>query len=114
MDYRRLSTLDLLNTGILNKPMPETDIPEDRERFEDCEDPDTWGYIGNDAVLAAVEDGKVVSAPNYYGIPYLWKDDDGRYQCRLLQYRNVTEAYEFKFAENAVHWFKEVYHRTDG
>jgi hypothetical protein len=112
MDTRRLSTADILVGGILNVRPPKTAIPDDRERVEG--QGDDWAYIGNEAVVAALDAGKVVSAPNYYGIPHVWKASEGVYRGTLLQYRAITEDETFTSAESAAEWFEEMYYRTDG
>lgn len=113
MDPRKLDTGDVLSMGILNKPAPTTDIPKDRERVSATGGAD-FLYIGAGAVEEAVNAGKVVHASNYYGLPYLWRDEAGRYQGRLLQYRSVTESPSFDDVHEAAAWFSDRYHETDG
>lgn len=108
----RLDTGQLLALGILEKPVPQTDVPEDRESVDALDDT-TWGYIGHERVTEALEDGKVVSASNYYGLPYLWKEGDV-YRGTLLQYRAVTENPTFATIDEALEWFESRYHETDG
>lgn len=109
MDTRRLSTGDVLALGIIDKPMPKTDIPTDREEVSlDIEYPPGPEWVGTgrmspDKVAEAVESGAVVHS-EYYGIPHLWKDGD-RYRGALLQYRAVTESPEFDTLGAAVEWF---------
>lgn len=107
---RRLDTRQVLDSGILYSPAPETDLPVDRERFDASGD----SYAGTEAVIAALETGKLVEAPNYYGVLYAWKGDDGMYHGTLLQYRSVTEDPTFATAEDAEVWFHDTYHSTDG
>lgn len=108
----RLDTADMLYSGILDLPVPKTDIPEDRDRFEGAGD--DCCFVGVAAVVAALEDDKVVTAPNYYGIPYAWKQADGVYRGTLLQYRRVTEAHTFATVTEVAEWFESRYHATDG
>lgn len=104
MDTRRLSTGDVLAQGIINKPLPKTDIPNGRpERQFDAYD----GKPGDDELLAAIERGEVLVCSEYYGIPHAWKDGEG-YRGALLQYRAVTESPEFDTATAAVEWFTET------
>lgn len=106
MDNRRLSTGDLLASGLINQPAPKTEIPTDREEVE---------HGGDEAsVIAAIEAGKVVSASNYYGIPNVWKAAEGVYRGTLLQYRSVTEDPTFATAEAAAEWFIDRRESTDG
>lgn len=110
MDERRLSTGDILNAGMLGVPAPTTEIPKDRETFHAGGDE----YVGRDAVLAALEEGKVVESPNYYGIPHIWKAGDGVYRGTLLQYRAVSEDPTFATAEEAEAWFSATNSATIG
>jgi hypothetical protein len=112
MDNRRLSTSDILAMGIINQPTPVTDIPDDRDRVDG--QGEDWAYIGNEAVIAALDAGKLVSASNYYGIPNVWKVAEGEYRGALLQYRNVTESPSFTTAADAEEWFADRYASTDG
>lgn len=113
MDERRLSTGDILVSGLLNKPTPITDIPTDRETINGKGE-DWGGYIGNDAVAAAIEAGKLVEASNYYGIPCAWKAESGVYRGCLLQYRSVTESPVFATAAQAAEWFGTTCEATEG
>lgn len=112
MDDRRLSTADVLAMGIIDKPIPVTDIPKDRERVSGSSD--MGAYVGDEAVAAAIEAGSLVTSPNYYGIPYAWKAGSGKYCGRLLQYRAVTASETFATIDDVVGWFGDTYHRTDG
>lgn len=111
MDDRRLSTGDVLAMGILNRGVPETEIPKGRERFSASFE---YEYEGRAAVLGALEAGQVVESSNYYGIPLIWKQAEGVYRGTLLQYRNVTEAPTFATAEEAVDWFERTAAQTAG
>lgn len=112
VDDRRLSAADLIGMGILNVPAPTTDVPEDRESFDPSGE--SWSYVGDEAVAAALEAGKLAQALNYHGIPSAWKADDGSYRLILLQYRAVTEDATFATASEAAERFGELYHQTDG
>lgn len=113
MDHRRFDTGQLMARGILNVPVPETDIPEDRESVE-YDSEEGWRDISTEAeIREAVEAGKVVRSPNYYGIPNLWKEGES-YRGTLLQYRNVTEAPAFADLDDAVEWFVDRFYATDG
>jgi hypothetical protein len=98
VDTRRLNTGQVIAAGILNRPMPRTDIPSDREVVEIDFD------VSPEAITEAVERGAVVVCSEYYGIPNLWKDGEVYRGC-LLQYRAVTEAPVFDALEPAVEWF---------
>lgn len=111
MDPRRMDTLAAMTGGIFGKPIPTTSIPNDREDVRGAGD--DWSYIGNEAVIAALEAGKLVSASNYYGIPHVWKATDGVYRGTLLQYRSVTDDPTFATAREAAEWFEATYHATD-
>lgn len=107
MDHRRLSTADFLAMGMLSRPAPKTEIPEDREHCDvNVEQP------SDEALREALEAGKVLSVANCYGITYLWKA--GVYRGTLLQYRAVTESPTFDAAEPALEWFRERCDSTDG
>ncbi len=110
MDGRRYSTQEALNAGILSKPTPQTDIPEDREQVgSDYE----YAYIGREAVQSHIEGGAVVSASNYYGIPQIWKEGE-KYRGVLLQYRSVTADETFHNITDALDWFEETAGATSG
>lgn len=102
MDYRRLNTQDILNSGILDKPIPQTAIPEDRALLELSGDE----YPEEAEILEGLRGLKVVKAPNYYGIPVVWIDGECWHGV-LLQYREVTEDKMFKTESEAVRWFME-------
>lgn len=104
MDSRRLSTADLLITGILGQPIPATDIPKDRE---EC-DPRGSASAGSE-----LDAGKLLYVPEYYGIVAGWKDEHG-YHGRLLQYRNVTECPDFATAEDLLAWFHATVGEMEG
>lgn len=108
MDERRIDTAGFLAMGGLNRPVPETDIPETRERAE-------WEDVRGDGKIAeALDAGKLVNACNYYGIPYAWREAEGAYRGILLQYRVVTESVTFATAVECADWFDDVARRTDG
>jgi len=101
MDTRRLSTGDVLAAGIIDKPIPQTDIPRDRPEQEY----DAYDHTPEpDELLAALERGDVLHCSEYYGIPHAWRDGDVYRGC-LLQYRAVTESPRFETAESALDWF---------
>lgn len=101
MDPRRLDTEQALAAGIINIPLPETDIPEDREDVSY----DIYEPMSADELIKALDEGKVVSCPEYYGIPNIWREAEDDYRGTLLQYRSVSEAPQFATAEDAVEWF---------
>jgi hypothetical protein len=103
MDQRRLSTSDVLAMGITNMPAPETDIPEDRDEVQY----DVYEPITPKAMKDALEEGRVIYCPEYYGIPNIWKEGD-IYRGTLLQYRSVTESPDFESADDAIVWFMET------
>jgi hypothetical protein len=113
MDNRRLSTADILASGIYLRTPPETEIPEDRETVSGA-DRDSYSCIPEEQVIAALEAGKIVESPNYYGIPHVWKQAEGVYRGALLQYCNVTEDPTFTTAQEAAEWFRDRYFATDG
>jgi len=53
-----------------------------------------------------VEEGKVVTAPKDYDIPYLWKDDDGTYQGFLVHFGDDMESLTFPDLDAALDWFR--------
>jgi hypothetical protein len=114
MDLTRLDTAAVLAGGILSRPAPKRNAPPDAERFDaSAEQSDGYeGYAGNQAVIAAIDSGKVVTAFNYYGIPELWKAADGTYRGELFQYCNCAEAPTFATAIKAAEWFAERYETT--
>ena len=112
MDPRRLDTMGVIAAGILNRGVPDTDVPDDREEFDGSGD--SWEYVGDDAVVEALDRGDLVRASNYYGIPYVWKAADGVYRGQLLQYRALTEDHTWDNAQDAAEWFGETYYATDG
>jgi hypothetical protein len=119
MDARRLSTGDVLATGILSVPPPDTDIPKDREDVGvdvDAEFVPADGlHVGNtDALRAKLEAGAVLHCSEYYGIPHVWKADDGSYRGTLLQYRAVSEAPTFATADEALEWFVDTAYAVAG
>lgn len=103
MDPRRLDTMGVLASGVMGLPVPETAEPKDAEEV----DADWYDYIGRAAVEEAVEEGKVVKAANYYGIPMIWRDPEGSYRGQLLQYRRITEDETFDSLDAAVDWFED-------
>lgn len=112
MDTRRLDTQHIIALGILDIPPPKTDIPHDRTPFDLHDDWDR--YAGKEAVVAALERGDLVSASNYYGLPYAWKAGEGVYRGVLLQYRQVSEDKTFATADEAAEWSEQTYYATDG
>jgi len=113
MDPRRLDTAGVIASGILGIPAPTTGIPEDRETVS-ASGENYEGFIGVEAVVAAVEAGNVVSASNYYGIPSAWRASEGVYRGTLLQYRAITEDPTFATVDELAEWFEEKYHETYG
>lgn len=99
MDSRRLDTLQVLGAGILNKPIPETDIPDEREEHR-CDIDD----LNKDVLRAALAEGKLLSLSEYYGCLSAWSDQSGHHG-RLLQYRSVTSKPDFKSADDLIKWF---------
>jgi hypothetical protein len=100
MDHRRLDTGQ---AGISDLPVPETDVPEEREDLTidgDC-------VPGPGALADVIEAGKLVRCPEYYGIAYAWKQD-GSYRGVLLQYRTVTENPTFKTCAELVQWLTDI------
>ena len=77
MSHEWLNTGEVLAAGILNKPLPETTIPKDREETSvDIDD------IADEAALSeALERGVVLYCSEYYGIPHVWKQDEGVYRA---------------------------------
>ena len=101
MDTRRLSTGDGLAYGILAMPVPDTDVPEDRDEYR-------WHLGGTqDDVRAHLGAHDVVVCPEYYGIPVAWKDGD-TYRAILLQYCNVTENRTFATLDECCGWFVDT------
>jgi hypothetical protein len=98
--------------GFLGVTPPKTEIPEDRERWDNKER--DWACPAHDEIVAALEAGKVVEASNYYGIPFVWKEAAGVYRGTMLQYRAISEAPTFASADEAAAWFVDRYHATDG
>lgn len=106
MDYRRLSTADVLTSGILKVPEPKTDIPKDREEVSYSEvEPERWADV--------IESGKLLQCCEYYGIAYAWKESV-TYRGILLQYRTVTEDKEFDSAESLARWFSSTVPLIEG
>ncbi len=100
MDNRRFDTVQLLRGGILDSPLPKTSIPHG-EREEYSVD---VGDIEESALQAKLEGGVILTCSEYYGIPYLWKED-AVYHGTLLQDRAVTEDHTFATADEALAWF---------
>ena len=103
MDYARWDTGQVLANGVLDRAIPKTGIPEDRDFLEldVCEMPTAQ------AIAEALDAGLVASCSEYYGIPYAWKEGD-RYRGVLLQYRNVTEDETFPTALAAAGWIRST------
>jgi hypothetical protein len=112
MDSRRLDTAGVLASGIINMPAPKTDIPHDREEIAGSSDYDN--PLSEAELIAALDADKLIVSANYYGIPYVWREAEGRYHGRLLQYRNVTESPFFITAVEASEWFRDKFWSTYG
>ena len=100
MDYRRLSTGDAVDLGILSKPAPKTGKPEGRKEV----DLDVGG-IEESRVASLLDEGCVVVCSEYYGIPMAWRTENGRFRAVLLQYRNITEEHDFGDSTETSEWF---------
>lgn len=109
MDKRRLDTGDVLAAGILGKPNPDAGEPKDREQLAiDIE------HVLGQGRRDELERGAVLHCAEYYGIPLVWKADDGSYQGRLLQYREVTESRTFESLDDALEWFADTAQQVAG
>ncbi len=111
-DPRRLSTEEIINSGILSRRVPDSALPAGRDWIEVHWD---YEYIGDDAALAALRDeSKAISSSNEDGIPHLWKESDNLWHGVLLQYRLVSEDRTFDNEEEAFQWFREKCTETAG
>jgi hypothetical protein len=106
MDTRRLDSMAILNGGILNRPGPRTDIPEGRLPVDAREGT-------REDARCALDSGRLLDVPEYYGCVHAWKDDAG-YHGRLLQYRKLTEAPDFATAEECLTWFYDTVDNVTG
>jgi len=107
-----MDTMGAMMSGILSIPCPVTEIPEGRETVDGSGDDSQC--LGTEAIVAALEAGKLVSASNYYGIPKVWKESDGVYRGTLLARDRPAVAPTFSSAEEAAKWFNDRYYSTDG
>lgn len=103
MDKRRLSTADVMADGILEMPMPRTDIPKHRKELAY----DIYEPMGSAEFISELDKGKVIDCSEYYGIPVVWREGE-RYRAILLQYRSITENHTFESAEDAYVWLVET------
>lgn len=112
MDERRLNTGDVMDLGITSLPAPKTDIPTDRDDVgvdaQGMASGDELTVSDLDGMKAVLERGAVLHCSEYYGIPNVWKADDGSYRGTLLQYRAVTEDPTFSSVDEAIAWFVET------
>jgi hypothetical protein len=95
MDERRLSTADVLASGILNKPAPRTGRPQNVEFASVYEDEWTRQSLEDGLQAGGVE------GAFYYGCWAGWKTESG-YSGELLQYRSVTDSFENVDLDEAV------------
>lgn len=99
----KLSTMKCLRMGVLDKPIPKTDIPDKEHKNVEWE----WGYVGTDQVKKWIENGLVAYSANYYGMPHIWKEDK-KYRIVMLQYREVTEDETIDDLEEAIERFEDL------
>jgi hypothetical protein len=114
MDEKKLSSLELLAQGIVAKPAPETDIPEDRPSYSyDAQPYDKEKRTTNEELKALLLQNRVIRCSEYYGIPYIWQNGN-IFRGVLLQYRSVTEDKTFDTADEAIEWFVDRAERCAG
>jgi hypothetical protein len=105
MDNQRLNTTQVLAAGVMDRPIPKTEVPFDRERVEICDD--DQGMISRKGLSRALESGRLLECCEYYGIAYAWKEGEV-YRGTLLQYRLVSEAPSFDSAQPLLDWLEDI------
>lgn len=88
MDKRKLSTEQVLYSGILDKEPPEDIAPNNIEWEEISLDFD--GIPNDERCKEILLSGKGIDGNGYYGLPRVWQEGDGKYAVDCLQYRNRT------------------------
>ncbi len=103
MDERRLDTGQILASGILSKPTPNSNVPADANLKD----------VGNDWSEESVREGLGsggIKASMYYGCWSIWKAHES-FSGELMQYRSITDHFEdvsFDVAlEKALFWAEE-------
>lgn len=104
MDDRRLSTEEILNSGILGRSDPKSAAPSLDNAFNVEE------YADEGVLRAALQnpdyDGLVGCM--YYGVWIIWKQPGGLFGGELKQYRAVTDSFVNQnlgvALEKAVYW----------
>lgn len=110
MDSRRLDTGQVLAMGVLNTPVPQTDIPLKREHYDyDVESPHSTSKL-----TTALDADKLLDCPEYYGCVYAWREAENKYRGVLLQYRRVTEDHHFATATDCAEWFESTVRAVAG
>jgi hypothetical protein len=101
MDYRKLSTEQLLMMGILHAPMPRTRDPD--EFYGVAVDQYKW----SETKLREGLNAGGLDAAMFYGCWRIWETDIG-YSGQLLQYHKETDHFEdkdYQFAlSKALEW----------
>jgi hypothetical protein len=104
MENRRLNTSQVLMAGIVNQPVPVTDVPQNRDTFEAYGDQ----MPTPEALIAALEADQLLNVSEYYGVVYGWKQAASVYRGTLLQYRAVTDNPTFTTAAELAEWFTDT------
>ncbi len=108
----RMNTAGVIASGILERGVPESSLPDGREWITYGQDYDQ--ELSDEQALAILADeSKAIHACNYYGIPHLWKEGE-KYHLIVLQYRAVTEDETFTDAAEALERFKDEFNQTSG
>jgi len=98
MDHRRLTTAQVIRSGILDITCPDSRSPEDIDYHHlDVDDED----ITAQELRELLRHGKALEASQYYGCWKIWKDADG-YEGELFQYHVITEEFYSRSLDYAV------------
>lgn len=108
MDERRLSTMDILTSGIAFAPMPEAD-EKPPEHYEDrAIDAGMLPSVEELSDLLRQDPPLHLDASEYYGCVHAWRRPEGGFKVTLFQYRSITEDETFETAEEAAELFSRL------
>lgn len=95
VDNRRWNTQQIIDGGILSRPMPESKRPGDA-KLVSVDDDD----LSPETLKRGLEAGGL-RAYQYYGCWEIWKTKNG-YSGELFQYRAVTDSFDDVSIDDAV------------